>query len=204
MKKSEITKNNILSSAISILRANAHVTFKDISDDCGVNVASINYHFGSKEILIDEIIEKTISDLKTLIQSFLMTKCEDCDLKKVTKNFIDAIYDFAFLNLGILKFLMNPNNKEVLTKFANEFVNVFSVDSDFTIDVTKKIAELSDEQDLLANKIKYTFLISCFVFPLAFDIDVIGTNIPDPFSLKNEVFKNKYIEGLLKILLLKI
>ena len=52
MRKSEYTKNAIIASALRLLRQNGKVTVKEISEDAGVNVAAINYHFTDKETLL--------------------------------------------------------------------------------------------------------------------------------------------------------
>ena len=45
MKKTEFTKTAIINSTVKLLKANGKVTIKEISDDAGVNIAAINYHF---------------------------------------------------------------------------------------------------------------------------------------------------------------
>lgn len=50
MKKTEFTKTAIINSTVKLLKANGKVTIKEISDDAGVNIAAINYHFTDKKI----------------------------------------------------------------------------------------------------------------------------------------------------------
>ena len=71
MKKTEFTKTAIINSTVKLLKANGKVTIKEISDDAGVNIAAINYHFTDKKSLISVVIRRTISDFKKIADRFL-------------------------------------------------------------------------------------------------------------------------------------
>ena len=66
MGKSEITKKLIVDTATEVLRKNGRITVKDISDESGVNIASVNYHFNDKESLLRIIINNIFDEVIAL------------------------------------------------------------------------------------------------------------------------------------------
>ena len=67
MKKTEFTKTAIINSTVKLLKANGKVTIKEISDDAGVNIAAINYHFTDKKSLISGARFPTSKKLPTTL-----------------------------------------------------------------------------------------------------------------------------------------
>lgn len=49
------TRSKIIQSAIDIVGSKGDVTIREITDRAGVNIASINYHFGNKNNLLKEV-----------------------------------------------------------------------------------------------------------------------------------------------------
>ncbi|HHY78235.1 MAG TPA: TetR/AcrR family transcriptional regulator, partial [Clostridiales bacterium] len=49
------TKSRILQYAIDMVGSKGDVTIRELTETAGVNVASINYYFGSKENLLKEV-----------------------------------------------------------------------------------------------------------------------------------------------------
>ena len=76
MKKTEFTKTAIINSTVKLLKANGKVTIKEISDDAGVNIAAINYHFTDKKSLISVVIRRTISDFKKIADNLVASLAE--------------------------------------------------------------------------------------------------------------------------------
>ena len=76
MKKTEFTKTAIINSTVKLLKANGKVTIKEISDDAGVNIAAINYHFTDKKSLISVVIRRTISDFKKIADNLVANLAE--------------------------------------------------------------------------------------------------------------------------------
>ncbi|MUM21523.1 TetR family transcriptional regulator [Mycobacterium sp. CBMA271] len=67
------SRNNgdkLLEGALSCLqeRGYANITSRDIARAAGVNIASINYHFGSKDALMDEALTKCFSNWSAQVQ----------------------------------------------------------------------------------------------------------------------------------------
>ena len=59
MRNLEI-KDRIIRETKTLLMKKGSVTIKDIADACYMNIASVNYSFGSKEILINEVVSNLI------------------------------------------------------------------------------------------------------------------------------------------------
>jgi len=57
-KSSEVTKRNIIAAANELFAEKGFegVSLREITASAGANVAAVNYHFGNKEQLIDEVI----------------------------------------------------------------------------------------------------------------------------------------------------
>lgn len=62
------TKKRILKSAMDIIakEGNLNVTTREIAQRAQVNVAAINYHFGSKDNLIEQVENKFVGDIKDI------------------------------------------------------------------------------------------------------------------------------------------
>lgn len=202
MKKSEKTKATILNSSIKILNENSYLTFKEISSDCGVNVASINYHYGSKENLIHCIEEKIVEELKQIVGNAIKENTDKSadNMLELTHIVIDEIYRYAFKYIGIFKYMISPNNSASFYSFINMFNEIFSLESDFANNITKFLSKFAQHSDHTTNVIKYIILVSSFLFPLIFDIKLIESDLEHPFSLKAQEYKDKYIEALMEII----
>lgn len=62
------TKGRILSTAMDMIGREGHlnITTREIAEKANVNVAAINYHFGSKDNLIAKIEERFVADIKDI------------------------------------------------------------------------------------------------------------------------------------------
>lgn len=67
VKKSEETKGRIMDAAQSLFaeRGFESVALRDITADAGANVAAVNYHFGSKEGLIEAVLMRHMMPVMT-------------------------------------------------------------------------------------------------------------------------------------------
>ena len=63
-EKNQNTKDQIISATIGLLLKNTpeSLTVRQIAEKAGVNVAAVNYHFGSKDSLIKTAAEKATAD----------------------------------------------------------------------------------------------------------------------------------------------
>ena len=73
MRNLEI-KKKIITETKALISLQRNVTIKDIADRCYMNIASVNYYFGSKELLIQQVLEEVIQSLKMEITHLLEVK----------------------------------------------------------------------------------------------------------------------------------
>lgn len=201
MKKSELTKKTIKDSATKLLQAKSNFTFKEISNDCGVNVASINYHFGSKENLIECILKDKTEEMKTHILNAM--SLEASSPSDSTRHAMENLYCFMSENNGIVKFLFNPDNTTVLTNIAITFMHLFSAESNFAKILQAKVSETSGIQDKERLKAKYYITLASLSFPIMVNLNIVDLSnseiyLPDKsFGFVNNVYVDEIINFLL-------
>lgn len=203
MKKTDITKSAIINSTIKILRESGNVTVKEIASDAKVNIAAINYHFTDKQNLINIVVRRLMSDFKEQLNDFL--DAENISTVNqahfhITK-FLDTFYDFAFKNLGVIKYILIPNNTEILENCSKYFMNQFSMDSEFTSKIINKLGQINNSLTPDELKAKYVLLFSAFAFPLIFQLDLKNFESNSLFQINNENIKNVYIDQLSKLII---
>jgi TetR/AcrR family transcriptional regulator, regulator of cefoperazone and chloramphenicol sensitivity len=102
---SKKTKRTMIDVTKTFIRRGDRITIKTIADTCFVNIAAVNYHFGSKEVLIEIATEEILDQLAQ--ELFLLTKefvREDQKQEKAfTKALFKKIIEFVQKNPGALK-----------------------------------------------------------------------------------------------------
>jgi len=73
------------------------VSLRMITDNAGVNLASVNYHFGSKEELILAVVEDIVGPVneKRLEQLSKINSTSNNSLEAIIHAFIDPVFDFS-------------------------------------------------------------------------------------------------------------
>jgi TetR/AcrR family transcriptional regulator, regulator of cefoperazone and chloramphenicol sensitivity len=102
---SKKTKRTMIDVTKTFIRRGDRITIKTIADTCFVNIAAVNYHFGSKEVLIEiateEILDQLAQELFLLTEEFVR---EDQKQEKAfTKALFKKIIEFVQKNPGALK-----------------------------------------------------------------------------------------------------
>lgn len=202
MKKTELTKQAIIDSTIKILRKNGNVTVKEIALDANVNIAAINYHFTAKQNLIVIVVRRLISEFKSKIDEFLKATPEsNSEVQTNIRGFLDEFYNFVFENLGIIKYILIPNNNEILEGCSKIFLSQFSMESETTYKIVAKLSESNPSYTSDELKIKYVLLFSAFAFPLIFQLDIKNLNSDDIFQINKGNMREIYIDQLTKFIL---
>lgn len=197
MKKNMDIKDKIIASAKNLLRRNGSFTIKEIADECFINIAAVNYHFGSKDNLLSLVLQEIVEELKELLTTAIDILPKEASNESSMETILDLIYTYAIENIGIINYLFlqaeyQGGNSHILIK---EFFS----DSPFTIEIYSKIAESTNTTDEETLRVKYLLLFSSFAIPLF--IQIIGAKTQnDLLSLKKPSFRKKYIKELLKIL----
>ena len=198
MNKNTTIKQKIIDSAKDLLRVKGSFTIKEIADECFINIAAVNYHFGSKDNLLNIVLQEIVDELKGLLTRTIDELPKNDDSNELCmERVLDVTYTYAIENLGIINYLFlqaeyQRGNSHILIK---EFFS----ESTFTKEIYHKIAEATNTVDEETLRVKYLLLFSSFAIPLF--IQILGMkNQEDILSLKKPSFRNKYIKELLKIL----
>ncbi len=95
------TKTRIMETAerLLILHGPEKTTLRRISAEAGVNLAAVNYHFGSKADLIDALLARLIDPIQENQTGMLMSAVRLCEkgspsLEAVVHAYIHGIWDF--------------------------------------------------------------------------------------------------------------
>jgi AcrR family transcriptional regulator len=197
MKNNDSIKKKIVNQAKSFLKSKGTFTIKEIAEACFINIAAVNYHFGSKENLLNIVLEEIIEELKSLLKLTINQLPNDANNEEVMEIILTMTYDFAIENVGIINYLFLQN------EYQNENVHIlikeFFIDSPFTQEIYQKISDVTNSNDPETIRVKYLLLFSSFAIPLFIQI-ISNKNQNDFMSLKRPSFRKKFIKELLKIL----
>lgn len=128
------TKNRIIDAAqnLFVSRGYRETTVRDIAREAGVNLALINYHFGSKEDLYKDLLRSRVAPMLDLLDR-LVAEDQSAPERKVER-LIDAYVGFVYSNPDVPRLLMREMTlrSQIAMWFADEVVSkvairVFSV-----------------------------------------------------------------------------
>lgn len=101
MEKSETVKERILTVTTALIDQydgdTAHITARMIAEKANVGLGLINYHFGSKENLITQCVQRIIGNV---VAEFHMTECYETDKERLTACATD-VFEFLFAHPAI-------------------------------------------------------------------------------------------------------
>ena len=99
-----------MDTATEVLRKNGRITVKDISDESGVNIASVNYHFNDKEsllrIIINNIFDEVIASSKEIREE---SEAKDISVEDTVRMILDLLYEFFDKNYGIIRYILSED-----------------------------------------------------------------------------------------------
>ena len=201
MKKTEFTKTAIINSTVKLLKANGKVTIKEISDDAGVNIAAINYHFTDKKSLMSVVIRRTVSDFKKIADGLVANLSElNTRPEEVFSDFFNACNDFCTENINVINFMLSPENEEYNNYFNKTVSQMFSTDSDLCFRVVEHMRSTSSASDE-ELKARYLVLLSTILTPFFSTFNILnGNHFGQIFNLNDQEFKKLYIEQIVKII----
>lgn len=130
MAQDEISTNQkIIMAVISCIeKEGVHsVTTRSIAREAGVNIAAINYYFGSKEKLVEEAFEYITKDFMMDCRNIIERK--DSSKQEIINEFLDYIFTGCIGYPNVMRaFFYDPfiNNKydSPMVKVLNEVMNM--------------------------------------------------------------------------------
>lgn len=179
------TKTKILETAAGIIgkERNLNLTIREIATRADVNIASVNYHFGSKEKLLEEVEMLLMEKIR-----HIYTKLHNSDqstrekLIRWADNLIKHLIDYP----GII-YLIGTRVLEKENTGLNIYLHLLETDIN---PLVKKLTGVTDET---AAGFKVLQLISGIVYPVLIyssNNETAGINIGDT------VIRGKYVTSL--------
>lgn len=197
MEKEKSIKEKIINSAKNLLKSKGSFTIKELAESCYINIAAVNYHFGSKEHLLNIVLQEIVDELKVIITESVDNVPEGTSVEDTIGILLNLFYMFSSENIGIINYLFL--NKEYQNKNSHILIREFFIDSPFTRSIYEKIATSTQIQDHETLRVKYLLLFSSFALPMFIQI-LSNENQDETLSLESPSFRKKYIKELLKIL----
>lgn len=197
MQKENDIKQKIIATTKTLLKTHGHVTIKDIADKSYINIAAVNYHFGSKEHLLNIVLKDIIETLKSKVTEAIHQISKDTSPIDTLTEMLDIIYTYAVDHIGIINYLFLQHKTQNTT--SSLLIQEFFKDSPFTQLILSKLSEVTHIEDEEILKAKYMVLFSSFSIPLfiqVLDEQSIHSNI---LSLKDPSFKEKYLKELIRL-----
>lgn len=197
MSSQEI-KRKLIENTKILIQKNATVTIKDIADASYVNIAAVNYHFGSKEKLMKIVVEEVLNELKEFVTEQVINVRDEKTTEEKLEQMMNYIYNFSLENVGLLNYLFLSS--EIQSESSSMLIDNFFMDNEFTQLVYKSLAEsmnIHNQKELFA---KYILLFSSFCIPLFIQISQMKLN----GSMKIEMFmdpefRQYYIKSIMKM-----
>ena len=182
------TRSKIMKAAVHMIgrEGNLGVTIREIADKAGVNIAAINYHFSSKENLLEEVERYTMGQV-TLIYNCLLdeSKSPRERLMKWADELMRYLIDYPGIIYMIGTRILQSDNKS--TGLA-EYLS----DSDIRLSpVVRELTGISNEKLLSFKALQ---LISGVVYPT---LIYSGTKKALGQIISSGRVRNKYLAGLI-------
>lgn len=196
MKNNEI-KQKIIDVAKNLLSENGTFTIKDIADTCYINIAAVNYYFGSKDILLDIVTKDAIDELKEGIVEIMMRHQANENKRIILEEVIGYAYNYAVTNIGIVSYLFL--SKESQNGASNILLDTFFSENEFTKLIYQQVGMASNLKDVEKIKARYMILFSSFAMPLFISISQNKNKMNKEVMLNDENFRKNYIEELLSV-----
>jgi TetR/AcrR family transcriptional regulator, regulator of cefoperazone and chloramphenicol sensitivity len=191
-------KRKIIEATKDLLKKNASVTIKDIADACYVNIAAVNYHFGSKEQLLLIVIEEVLNELKIFVLEDVMKMAKQVKIEILLESITTYIYNFSIDNIGVLNYLFLT--KDLQFESSNVLIDTFLKDNEFTKVIYENLSKNLDIKNPKELFAKYLILFSSFSIPLFIQISQSKTSKNLQIdTFKDPEFRQYFISNLIKM-----
>lgn len=197
--RNPIITQKIMDATKMLLAQKGEVTIKDIAEYCHINIAAVNYHFGSKNDLIKlvmtDMLNELKSNLKQRVQHYDQNKQ---DITEFLTEMLSLVYQFIFQHKGVLKYLfINLDQQESST---TQLIESFFTDNEFVDLVYHSLRKNIPNSDPKELMVRYLMIFSSFLIPLFIELIQKNTELSTFDFLSDEAFKKIYITQLIKLI----
>lgn len=136
MKKADIVKEKIIETTIGLIRKNNgmidNITIRDIAKLSEVGIGLVNYHFGTKENLIEQCVQRIITKVITSFQPQIYENMNAVNrLKTVAKQVADFLMDNPEISkISIIADLSSPKIMDNTMKTVMGFMTTIAVQNE--------------------------------------------------------------------------
>lgn len=195
MSKKDV-KEVLLETTKALIKKHGYVTIKDITTHSYMNVAAVNYHFGSKDRLIEAVIIDVLDELKAIISERLHKTKKDENMTLLLADMLNVLYSFVAENAGILKYLFLSIDNQLMS--ANELFYRFFEDATFTELVYKNLSNAIKSENPNELRARYMIIFSGAILPMLFGLLQIDEKVMEPYN--DPEFRAAYITQLLRVI----
>lgn len=147
-------KQHIKEVALNLFKKSGRLTAREIASNAHVNVASVNYYFGSKDNLIQEIIKTLTDELKNNI---ITPDLIDQNINVIKDHLANQLYDYTQESPGLFIYIFSAvTNQSSDSRTLLDQMGYFEVIHHFIKALIKKHAELTDEEEVHNRVIIFT------------------------------------------------
>ncbi|MHA1672509.1 MAG: TetR/AcrR family transcriptional regulator [Promethearchaeota archaeon] len=192
MKEKLSKKDQIINAALKIItkKGNMNFTIREVIMDAEVNIASVNYYFGTKKKLIQEIEKKF---LQSFIDFQILLKNTKIPPKQRLFEWSSALIEHLINNPGIVLIL---SNKLILTEQFDEDFEILNQENNHWLsEIVKEITGIKEEEQIQLRVVRFN---AALYFPMLF---VTNSEKMFGFSIQDDGIRKKYVQSIIDSIL---
>lgn len=182
-------KQHIIKVTRNLLKESHDITIKNIADASYVNIASVNYYFGSKDQLFKIVCSDFINDLKNGLLDIMLHHDEE-DTESLLRKTTSFLFECIMENAGIMNYILqNLGNEQ-----GDVLLQTFFTENRFTLmlfDVFTKQTNITNRERLIS---RYTILFAAFLLPLFIKLSKAQSTKNN--FINDDLFSEMFLEEL--------
>jgi AcrR family transcriptional regulator len=184
------TKQKIIDCTLELIAQNGlqNVSIRKIASAAGVNVAAVNYHFGSKSQLIDAALAVSFGQMKAI---FGLLKETSRPPDERLRNFLEKYLEYLYLYPDLTK---NFILQHILERSIQDSLQAYLFSEGIQL-LKSTLRQLSPTEDQTNLAMKTTQLLGCLAYPVLLG-DTLEAQLA--YSLEQPEARQRYVTLMLK------